>query len=215
MTQPPHEESLGTRVGLAVLGGLLGGAVGATVAVLVTNVIKWLLVIVSRQDAWVLIVAPLAGLALSVLMLHGYGRGAAVQALVPEPRQRRVRIAPSWLTFHTDIARADLTADVLATAGSEERFPWRLAPIRALAIIATVGLGGPMGTESPAGHLGVAAASWLGQSQRWLRRITRPAAVGGGAAGVAALMGFPCGEAFSSARSAEMLHSVLSASSQH
>lgn len=191
MTRPSVGASAWARCGLAVVGGLLGGVAGAAVAVLVTNVIKELLAIVSRQDAWVLIVAPLTGLALSALVLHGYGRGSAVQALVPEPRKRRLRIAPSWWTFHTDVARADLTADVLATAGSEERFPWRLAPIRAVAIIATVGLGAPMGTESPAGHLGVAAGSWLGQSWRRLRRITRPAAVGGGAAGVAALMGIP------------------------
>ena len=48
-----------------------------------------------------------------------------------------------------------------------------------------------MGTESPAAHLGVAAGAWLGDRGRWWRRLIRPAAVGGGAAGVAALMGIP------------------------
>jgi chloride channel protein, CIC family len=61
-------------------------------------------------------------------------------------------------------------------------------PIRLLAIFVTVGLGGPMGTEAPAAYLGVATGAVLGA--RW-RRILRPAAVGGGAAGVAVLMGIP------------------------
>ncbi len=90
-----------------------------------------------------------------------------------------------------DVIRADLTADVLATAGKEERFPYHLAPPRIVAIIATVGLGAPMGTESPAAHMGVAAGSFLGDRGRRWRQLARPAAVGGGAAGVAALIGNP------------------------
>ncbi len=77
---------------------------------------------------------------------------------------------------------------MVASAGAEERFPWRLAPIRLLSICATVGLGGPMGTEAPAAYLGVATGAALGT--RW-HRLLRPAAVGGGAAGVAVLMGIP------------------------
>src|SRR5690606_22357153 len=73
----------------------------------------------------------------------------------------------------------------------EETFPWRLAPLRALAIIFTVGMGAPMGTESPAAHLGVAAGAWIGSTKSWLRRLVRPAAIGGGAAGIAVLMGLP------------------------
>ena len=52
--------------------------------------------------------------------------------------------------------RSDITSDIVTSAGKEELLPWRLAPIRVLAIIATVGLGGPMGTEAPAAYLGVA-----------------------------------------------------------
>jgi H+/Cl- antiporter ClcA len=74
-------------------------------------------------------------------------------------------------------------------AGEEERFPWRLAPIRMLAMIATVGLGAAMGTEAPAAYIGVATGAAIGG--RWWRPLLRPAAVGGGAAGVAALMGIP------------------------
>ena len=37
-----------------------------------------------------------------------------------------------------------------------------------LAIVSTVGLGAPMGTESPAAHLGVAAGACLGDRRRSL-----------------------------------------------
>jgi CIC family chloride channel protein len=80
---------------------------------------------------------------------------------------------------------------VVACAGEEERFPWRLAPIRIAAIVATVGLGGAMGTEAPAAYLGVAAGDCLCDRGRWRRRLLRSAALGGGASGVAALMGIP------------------------
>ena len=99
--------------------------------------------------------------------------------------------ARAWRTFPPGAVRADITGDVIDTAGEEERFPWRLAPIRALAIFATVGLGAAMGTEAPAAYLGVAAGACLGDRGRWWRRLLRPAALAGGAAGVAALMGIP------------------------
>lgn len=190
---PAEPASRLARVGIHTLGGLLGGLVGATTAVLVTELIKTILAVFARQDTWVLIVVPLVGLALSVLVLHGYHRGEALQTLAREPLEGAepsrwpVRFRPS----QRDVIRADLTADVLATAGQEERFPWRLAPPRIVAIIATVGLGAPMGTESPAAHMGVAAGAFLGDRGRRWRSIARPAAVGGGAAGVAALIGNP------------------------
>ncbi|WP_404390641.1 chloride channel protein [Humibacillus xanthopallidus] len=109
------------------------------------------------------------------------------------PRRRWVRYLPriplSWRRFPADVARADLTADVVLSAGAEERFPWRQAPLRALAIIITVGSGAPMGTEAPAAHLGVATGSWLGQLRPGRQQLLRGAAVAGGAAGVSALMG--------------------------
>lgn len=97
----------------------------------------------------------------------------------------------SWYSFPRDIARADLTGDVVNSSGAEENFPWYLAPLRALAILSTVGLGAPMGTESPAAHIGVATGSWLGSINPALHRLVRPAAIGGGAAGVSALIGIP------------------------
>ena len=184
--------STGHVIGTSVLGGLLGGLAGAATGVLVTDLIKRILAVVSSQALWVLIVMPLVGLTLAVLILQKYHHGEALQTLAPEPAHPGAR-GPFGLNWRDtrDVIRADLTADVLATAGEEERFPWRLAPIRALAIIATVGFGAPMGTESPAAHLGVAAGAYLTDRGRWWRRLTRPAAVGGGAAGVAALVGIP------------------------
>jgi H+/Cl- antiporter ClcA len=179
-------------VGIAALGGVIGGLAGATTAVIVTEVIKGILTIVSRQNIVGLIVFPLVGLVIAVVILQGYHRGEALQTLAPEAGRQRSRRRWSVNSMSTrDVIRADLTADVLATAGEEERFPWRLAPIRALAIIATVGLGAPMGTESPAAHLGVSAGVWLGDRGSWWRRLVRPAGVGGGAAGVSALVGIP------------------------
>jgi H+/Cl- antiporter ClcA len=46
-----------------------------------------------------------------------------------------------------------------------------------------------MGTEAPAAYLGVAADVCIGDRGKWWRRVLRPAALAGGAAGVAALMG--------------------------
>jgi len=120
-----------------------------------------------------------------VLILFGLGRGQSVQTIAPR-KTLRPGVAPgslaAWYSFPHDIARADLTGDVVNASGLEERFPWNLAPLRALAILATVGLGAPMGTESPAAHIGVATGSWLGSAVPALRALARPLAIGGGAA---------------------------------
>jgi chloride channel protein, CIC family len=174
------------------LGGLLGGLVGAALVIGVTEVLKWMLAVVSSLNAWALIVVPLLGLALSVLVLYGFGL-TAPSARPPgssTPRQD-ARWARAWRTFAPGVNRSDITGDIVAFAGEEEKFPWRLTPIRMLAVAATVGLGAPMGTEAPAAYLGVAAGAALGDRGRWWRRLLRPAAVGGGAAGVATLMGIP------------------------
>ena len=118
-----------------------------------------------------------------MLVLHVFGR-------TRRPAPTAATTNP-WRTFPPDAVRADISGDVVDSAGEEERFPWRLAPIRALAILATVGSGGAMGTEAPAAYLGVAAGVCLGDRGRWWRRLLRPAALAGGAAGVAALMAIP------------------------
>jgi H+/Cl- antiporter ClcA len=151
----------------------------------VTEILKKILGVVSRQATWVLILMPLLGLALSVLILYGFCLSSEMRGEKAQvPRWARV-----WRTFPPGVARADLTGDLVAFAGQEDRFPWRLAPIRLAAIIATVGLGAAMGTEAPAAYLGVATGTALGD--RWWPRLIRSLAVGGGAAGVSVLMGIP------------------------
>ena len=180
------------RVTLSVGGGVIGALAGATAAVLTTELIKRILAVITRQETWVILTVPLVGVAIAVAILHGLAEGEAVQRLDRPKPKRLLKYGPKpyWYTFPGDVARADLTGDVVKTAGEEEKFPWHLAPVRALAIVTTVSLGAPMGTEAPAAHLGVAAGSWVGSNER-LRRFARPAGMAGGAAGVSALMGIP------------------------
>lgn len=173
--------SLPSTVAVSTLGAVFGGSIAALLVVGFTEVLKAMLAVVSRQNVWVIILAPLLGLALSVLVLYRLGLSSEEQG------SRRPKWA-KWRTFPPDAARSHLTDDMVSSAGVEERFPWRLALIRLLAICATVGFGGAMGTEAPAAYIGVTTGAALGT--RW-RRLLRPAAVGGGAAGVAVLMGIP------------------------
>ncbi len=189
-SSPPPVGSRSESVAIAALGGLAGGLVGAVFVVGVTLALKATLDFVSGQATWLIIVVPVLGLALAVLVLQGYGRSEPAGALAAgAPTQRGSPRARAWRTFPPGAIRADITGDVVDTAGEEERFPWRLAPIRTVAIFSTVGLGAAMGTEAPAAYLGVAAGAWLGDRGRRWRRLLRPAALGAGAAGVAALMG--------------------------
>ncbi len=188
-----HLPSFPNVVATSTVGGLLGGCSGAALIIAFTVMLKWMLGIVSSQPTWVLIVAPLLGLGLSVLVLYGFGLTAETPA---DPAKGAAppqgpRWASKWRTFPPGVARSDITADIVNYAGEEERLPWRLAPIRILAIIATVGLGGPMGTEAPAAYLGLADGAALTDRGKWLRRFLRSAALAGGSAGVSALMGIP------------------------
>src|SRR5262249_14351686 len=166
--------ALRSTIARSAVGGVLGGSVAGTLVIGFTEVLKIMLAVVSRQHTWVLIRVPRLGLAVSVLVLYGFGLSNQTQT------SERPRWAGVWRPFPPRSARSDLTGDMVGFAGEEERFPWRLAPIRMLAMIATVGLGGAMGTEAPAAYLGVATGAALG---RWWRPLLRPAAVGGGAAG--------------------------------
>jgi H+/Cl- antiporter ClcA len=175
--------ALVSTVATSALGGVLGGSLAAALVIGFTEVLKVMLAVVSRQHTWVIVLVPLVGLLLSVLVLYGFGLSSESEG------RDRPKLAGAWRTFSVGAARSDLTGDMVGFAGEEERFPWRLAPIRMLAMIATVGLGAPMGTEAPAAYLGVATGAAIGD--RWWRQLLRPAAVGGGAAGVAALIGIP------------------------
>lgn len=181
----PTAGSRWSSIGTHALGGLVGGLVGGLFVVGVTLVLKAMMEFVSDQATWLLIVTPLVGLALAVLVLRVFGRTASRPSLGPAATPH------PWRTFPPGVIPADITGDVVATAGEEEHCPWRLMPMRIAAIIATVGSGAAMGTEAPAAYLGLAAGACLGDRKGWWRRILRPAALGGGASGVAALMGIP------------------------
>jgi H+/Cl- antiporter ClcA len=184
MKEPPASArpTLPSTIATSALGGVLGGSLAAALVIGFTEVLKLMLAVVSRQHTWVIVLVPLVGLALSVLVLYGFG-------LSESESFERPRKAGAWRTFSPRASRSDLTGDMVGFAGEEEHFPWHLAPIRMLAMIATVGFGAAMGTEAPAAYIGVATGAALGH--RWWRPLLRPAAVGGGAAGVAALMGIP------------------------
>jgi chloride channel protein, CIC family len=190
LAQSVAASRLPSIVATSALGGVLGGSIAAALDVAVTEMLKKMLAVVSGQHTWVLILVPLLGLTLSVLVLYGFGLSDETHGFPPRAaKAQRPRWASVWRTFPPHAARADLTGDMVAFAGEEDRFPWRLAPIRLLAIFATVGLGAAMGTEAPAAYLGIATGAALGD--RWWHRLIRPLAVGGAAGGVAVLMGIP------------------------
>lgn len=164
------------RIAYASLGGLIGGLVGGALVLALTLALKGGMDFVSHEATIEVIFLPLIGLGLATLILHGLGRSGT-----PDGH--------GWRTFPPDAVRADITADVVDTAGVEERFPWRLAPLRTAAIFATVGLGAAMGTEAPAAYMGVATGAFIGDRGRRWRRLLRPAALAAGAAGVSAVMG--------------------------
>jgi H+/Cl- antiporter ClcA len=166
------------RISSAVLGGLLGGLVGGALVLAATCALKEMMNFVSAEETMEVVLVPLVGLALTTLILHVVGRSAS-----PDSPPGN-----AWRTFPPNVVRADITADVVDTAGVEERFPWRLAPLRAAAIFSTVGFGAAMGTEAPAAYLGVAVGACLGDRGRRWRRLLRPAALAAGAAGVSAVM---------------------------
>jgi H+/Cl- antiporter ClcA len=161
------------RLAIAALGALAGGLVGGAVVLAITIALKAMMDVVSTESTVEVIVVPLVGLALATVVLHALASA---------------RGSP-WRTFPPGAVRADITGDVVDSAGVEERFPWRLAPLRTAAIFATVGFGAAMGTEAPAAYLGVATGAWLGDRGRGWRRLLRPAALAAGAAGVSAVMG--------------------------
>lgn len=184
-TTAPNSGSRWSNIATCVLGALMGGLPGGLFVVVVTLALKSMMNFVSTEVTWLLILLPVIGLALTVIVLHVYGRTEVVG-----PRSSTLR-ASRWRTFPRNVIQADISGDVVNSAGQEELFPWRLTPIHTLAIFATVGFGAAMGTEAPAAYFGVSVGAFLGDRVRRWRHLLRPAALAGGAAGVAALMGIP------------------------
>src|SRR4051812_24618314 len=106
---PADARAPGSPIGSAVLGALLGGVIGGFLVVAVTLVLKAGMDFGAGQNLWYVVLMPVLGLAVATLVLHVYGRGAAGD----EPAPNR------WRTFHPDAARADISSDVVDSAGQE------------------------------------------------------------------------------------------------
>jgi hypothetical protein len=65
--------ALHSTIATSALGGVLGGSLAAALVIGFTEILKGILAVVSRQHTWVIILAPLIGLGLSVLVLYGFG----------------------------------------------------------------------------------------------------------------------------------------------
>src|SRR3954462_6818572 len=102
-------------IGAACVGAVLGGLAGGFVAVAMTLVLKAGIDFASTRGVLYALVVPVLGLVLATLVLHGLGRRATSSASGAR--------APGWRTFPPDAIRADISGDVVDTAGEEERFP--------------------------------------------------------------------------------------------
>src|SRR5215469_13128266 len=95
-----------SAIATSALGGVLGGTSAAALVIGFTEVLKAMLAIVSRQHTWVIILVPLVGLALSVLVLYGFGLSGQSESF------ERPEWAGAWRTFSAGAARSDLTGDM-------------------------------------------------------------------------------------------------------
>ena len=93
-------------VATSALGGVLGGLLAAALVIGFTEILKGMLAVVSRQQTWVLIVMPVVGLALSVVVLYGFG-------LSRDSEGFEHKWASAWRTFAPRASRPDLTGDMV------------------------------------------------------------------------------------------------------
>ena len=85
-TDLTEQLSRGQRLGVYALGGLVGGVVGGLIVIAVISALKALLDLVSVQATWVIIVLPVVGLALTSVLLNGFGRRAVATTAAQRPR---------------------------------------------------------------------------------------------------------------------------------
>ena len=153
--------------------------------------LKKILAVVSRQATWVLIIMPLLGLALSVLVLYGFGLSSETQESPPRmANAQRSRWARAWRTFPPRAARAGSDRRYGGVRGRRRTAfhgAWhRSACLRSLPLWVLVRRWGPRRPQPISGSLRERLLEIAGGA-----RLIRPLAVGGGAAGVAVLMGIP------------------------
>lgn len=111
---------LPSTIATSALGGVLGGSLAAALVIGFTEMLKVMLAVVSRQQTWVIILVPLVGLALSVLVLYGFGLSSQSESF------ERPEWAGAWRTFSAGAVRSDLTGD-MGSQAKRSVFPgaWR------------------------------------------------------------------------------------------
>ena len=108
--------ALPSTIATSALGGVLGGLFAAALVIGFTEILKGMLGVVSRQHTLVLVLVPIVGLALSVLVLYGFGLSNETDSF------KRPAWGAAWRTFEARASRSDLTGDMVGYAGEEERF---------------------------------------------------------------------------------------------
>src|SRR5215468_3657378 len=115
----PETGSRWSSIATYAIGGVVGGLAGGAFVVVVTLALKSMMDFVSSQVTWLLILVPLIGLALTVIVLQVYGQREAGQAhkTVATPPRDSARPANRWRTFPRTAIQADITGDVVDSAG--------------------------------------------------------------------------------------------------
>jgi CIC family chloride channel protein len=149
-----------------LLSAITGVGTGLAVALFERVVVDGLLDRVLDLSPWLLAFLPLVGLAVAAASLIWLGR----------------RASP---------ATADLYLESFHDPGHE--LALRELPARAIAAVATLGLGGPMGLEGPSLYFGASIGTWLRDRVARLRASVdrRSLLVAGAAAGVSAIFKAP------------------------
>lgn len=155
---------MGRQLGLWLV---LGSATGALVGVVVTYFLKllfWSIQVTAQWPLWAILVAlPLGGLVTGLLIHYG---------------------AP-------DAAGHGTEAVIRAVHQDAGNINWKVAPIKALATVTTIAVGGSAGKEGPSAQIGAAVASALADLLRFSSDQRRRIVICGIGAGFAAVFGTP------------------------
>ncbi|AEJ41887.1 Chloride channel core [Sulfobacillus acidophilus TPY] len=146
---------------------VLGGFTGALVGVVVTYFLKllfWSISVTAHWPLWALGLALPGGGLVTGLLIH-YG-------------------AP-------DAAGHGTEAVIRAVHQKAGQINWKVAPIKALATITTIAVGGSAGKEGPSAQIGAAVASFLADVFRFSPDRRRRIVICGIGAGFAAVFGTP------------------------
>ncbi len=146
---------------------ILGSGTGALVGVVVTYFLQFLFWSIHLTAHWPLwsigLALPLGGLLTGVLIYYG---------------------AP-------DAAGHGTEAVIRAVHQKSGKINWKVAPVKALATVTTIAVGGSAGKEGPSAQIGAAVASALADLLRFSKDERRRIVICGIGAGFAAVFGTP------------------------